>query len=414
MVHQTCAGSRRPIDRICGLDRPLDIVVVAACPFPYPRGTPIRILRTAEALADRGHRVRIVTYHFGRGETDERLAILRLRHGLGYRRAAPGPSLVKLTLLDPQLVWCLRRALAQEPADILYAHHYEGLLVALAARLARRERPAVIFDAHTLLASELPSYLAALPLAAVRRLAFALDRALPARADHVTTVTDRIRDKLVSDIGLPPDRVTTVANGVEVEHFARVPSAGALPVDRPPRILFTGNTAAYQRLDLLLDAFAIVARRHPTVELLLSLDGDTGALEARIAALGITGRVVLRPAVPFARLPDLLAEAEVAANPRIDADGTPVKLLNYMAAGRPIVSFAGAAPGLVDGETALLCPDGDVDAFAQTSLRLLEDRTLAGRLGAAARAHVERTARWSRAAETLERIMRKLLPPGAR
>jgi glycosyltransferase involved in cell wall biosynthesis len=395
------------------LDRPLDILVVAACPFPYPRGTPIRILRTAEALLDRGHRVRVVTYHLGQGDADPRLAITRLPRGLGYRKTSPGPSIVKLAALDPQLAWTLRRELAREPADVLYAHHYEGLLVALAARLGLRPRPPLVFDLHTLLASELPSYSGGLPSGPVRRLAFAIDRRLPPRADHLTTVTDRIRDKLIGELGVPAERVTTVENGVEVDHFASVPPAGPLAGDRAPRILFTGNPAPYQRLDLLLEAFAKLASRHPSAELVLSLDGDTAALRARIAALGLAERVTLRPAVPFAELPALLAEADVAANPRTDADGTPVKLLNYMAAGRPIVSFAGSAPGIVDGETALLCPDGDTDGFARALLRLIEDRVLAARLGAAARAHVDRTARWSRAAETLERVMRALVTPAS-
>ena len=49
------------------------IAIVAACPFPLPRGTPVRILRMAEALADRGHEVHVVTYHLElrRGELED-------------------------------------------------------------------------------------------------------------------------------------------------------------------------------------------------------------------------------------------------------------------------------------------------------------------------------------------------------
>ncbi len=391
---------------------PLAIAVVAACPFPWPRGTPIRVLRTAEALAELGHRVEIFTYPLGEGPVDPRLAIARVRHALGYHRTAPGPSPAKLLLLDPQLCLSLRRRLRRAPPiDVIYAHHVEGLLVALAAR--RDGRPPVVFDAHTLLGSELPTYGGRLLRPVLRRLAARLDRSLPVRADHVTAVTDRIRAKLVDELGLPADRVTTVPNGVEVDHFAAVPPAGPLPADRPPRILFTGNTAPYQRLDLLLDAFARLARRHAAVELLLAVDGDTADLHRRIAAAGLGERVRVVPAVPFDRLPALLAEADVAANPRIDADGAPVKLLNYMAAGRPVVSFRGAAPGVEHERTGLLCDDGDVEAFARALSRLLEDRALAARLGAAARARVAAHARWSHAGRRLELVMRTLVARGA-
>jgi hypothetical protein len=61
-----------------------------------------------------------------------------------------------------------------------------------------------------------------------------------------------------------------------------------------------------------------------------------------------------------------------------------------MALGMPIVCFQGAAHGFVHGETALLSPDGDIEAFASETLRLMEDSTLRAALGAAAREHVGR------------------------
>jgi hypothetical protein len=49
-------------------NRPLTVVMVAACPLPSTRGTSIRILRMAEALSERGHNVHIVTYHLEQSE----------------------------------------------------------------------------------------------------------------------------------------------------------------------------------------------------------------------------------------------------------------------------------------------------------------------------------------------------------
>lgn len=53
--------------------------MVAACPLPYPRGTRVRILRMAEALARRGHEVHVVTYHLGAGELSPMLHVHRIR-----------------------------------------------------------------------------------------------------------------------------------------------------------------------------------------------------------------------------------------------------------------------------------------------------------------------------------------------
>jgi glycosyltransferase involved in cell wall biosynthesis len=124
--------------------------------------------------------------------------------------------------------------------------------------------------------------------------------------------------------------------------------------------------------------------------------------------LGITSAIDVVQA-PFARIPDLLAGADVAVNPRIDCDGIPVKLLNYMAASKPVVSFVGSAPGLTHQETGWLVSDGDIDGFARGALTLLDDREMARRLGRNARQFVEAEHSWSRSAELCEEIYYRLL-----
>jgi glycosyltransferase involved in cell wall biosynthesis len=96
-------------------------------------------------------------------------------------------------------------------------------------------------------------------------------------------------------------------------------------------------------------------------------------------------------------------------NPRVECDGIPQKLLNYMAAGKPIVSFAGSAKHLVDGELGLVVPDRDTVSFARAIDRLLEDPDLAGRLGAAAGHFVRSTLSWEAAASRLEAVYEGLL-----
>ena len=132
------------------------IAMVAACPFPWPRGTPIRIHRMAEALGRRGHDVHVVTYHLGGQAPTPHMTVHRINGPSWYRRTAPGPSFAKLALLDPLLTSKLRRLLKAHPFDVIHAHHYEGLLAALFARA--RRKPPVVFDSHTLLETELPHY----------------------------------------------------------------------------------------------------------------------------------------------------------------------------------------------------------------------------------------------------------------
>lgn len=86
-----------------------------------------------------------------------------------------------------------------------------------------------------------------------------------------------------------------------------------------------------------------------------------------------------------------------------------MKLLNYMAAGRPIVSFAGSAKGLVHGQTAWLVEDGDVSGFARATIRLLDDPHLARTLGDRARQHVVANCSWDAVAGSVEGVYDRVL-----
>lgn len=112
--------------------RKLAIAMVAACPFPANRDTPSRIKGMAEALARRGHRVAVTTYHFGIDMPTRGIEVHRIPP-FSYRYLGPGPSLVKLLWLDPALMVTWLRLLRREPFDLIHAHHFEGALVGYAA-----------------------------------------------------------------------------------------------------------------------------------------------------------------------------------------------------------------------------------------------------------------------------------------
>jgi glycosyltransferase involved in cell wall biosynthesis len=373
----------------------LRIAVVAACPFPAARGTPIRIQRLSEGLARRGHEVHVVTYGLG-GPDPASLVVHRIRRVPGCAKTSPGPSLGKLLVLDPLLVGLLRRVLRETRTDLVHAHHYEGLLAALIA--SRGDKAPLIYDAHTSLASELPYYGPRFLAGFGRAFGRWVDARLPRRADHVIAVAPRVREALLRDGGVPPERISLVSNGVEVELFAAARrQSGERP--RSGRIVFTGNFAAYQRIDLLLDAFARVAKARADAKLVLVGESSFDPFEATARRLAVRDRIELVRA-PFDRIPLLLAEADIAVNPRTECDGIPQKVLNYMAAAKPVVSFAGSAVSIDDGVDGIVVPNGDTKAFADALLRLLDDPALAVRLGREGAVRAEAHSWDARAAET--------------
>jgi glycosyltransferase involved in cell wall biosynthesis len=352
----------------------------------------------------------VVTYHFGSGEVAPEVSIHRTPGVRSYRRLSPGPTYAKLALLDPLLTLKLAQVIRRHPIDVIHAHHFEGLLVSSLARLGTRIP--IIFDAHTLLTSELPYYRLGLPRQVKRFLAAAFDRHMPVLADHVITVTDRIRERLLRLGALRADGVTVVPNGVESHFFAR-PGGKPRTGKGSPTLIFTGNLAPYQGIDLMLQALRKVLDRRSDVRLKIVTNSSFERYTGLARELGIMEAIDIVPA-PFEEIPELLAGATVAVNPRTECDGIPVKLLNYMAAGKPIISFAGSAPGARHRETGWLVPDGDVDGFAEGALALLDDAEFAAGLGRNARRFVETEHSWEHSAEMAEDLYRRIISERAR
>ncbi|MGA2842313.1 MAG: glycosyltransferase family 4 protein [Steroidobacteraceae bacterium] len=377
------------------------IAVVAACPFPAARGTPIRIHRIADELARRGHEVDVFTYHLGAGHADAAFGIHRIPNIRTYRKHSPGPSYQKLILLDPLLAGKLVSALRRRRYDVLHAHHAEGLLAALPAHLLFRIP--LIFDVHTLLETELPYYRMGLSRALLRRLGRALDARLPRLADHVIAVSDEIRVALVEKFGYPPHALSVIPNGVEASFCDTPAPLNSRSLHPGPTVVYAGNLAPYQRIDLLLRGFAAALTRRSDLWLQIYTDSSFLEFESLAKEIGIRERVCV-DSVTLDQLPAHLAAADVAVNPRTECGGLPQKLLNYMAAGCPIVSFAGSAKHLTHGCTGLMVPDNDIDALAEEILRLIADKDLARRLGTAARTFARNELGWASVAERIEAV----------
>src|SRR5256714_7347511 len=112
---------------------------------------------------------------------------------------------------------------------------------------------------------------------------------------------------------------------------------------------------------------------------------------------------------PLADLPSYLALADVTVVSRPECPGHPVKLLNYMLAGKPTACFEGAAKGVRHLHDAFIVPNHDSDALGQGIVTLLQDRALATELGANARATVLADFDWRRICRKIEHIYDRLL-----
>lgn len=383
---------------------PLRIAMVAACPFPANRGTPSRIQRMAEGLARTGHRVDILTYHFGEPLPVQGVRVIRIPRA-PYRRLAPGPSGVKLGLLDPLLALRLLACGRRRRYHLIHAHHFEGALVGLAVRPLLRVP--LIYDAHTTLAGELHYY----DFPRWQRVSDYLDRRVPTWADHVVAVSETLREDLVHR-GVAPGRIDVIPTGVNLEAFE-----GAGPEAVRERwglagrrvIIYTGSLETFQGVGFLLRAMPEVFQEVRDAVLVLVGGGQMDAVADQCRRLGIASRVILAGHRPFAEVPGFLSAADVAVAPRPECPGIPQKLVNYMAAGRAVVSFRSSAKLVEHGVSGWVVPDGDIRGLARGILRLLGDPVLRQRLGDGARAAVVGRWEWPVLCRRLEGVYLRIL-----
>ena len=155
---------------------------------------------------------------------------------------------------------------------------------------------------------------------------------------------------------------------------------------------------------LLLRSFARVRAQVPAARLVLVTHAAPGALEHAVGP----GVEIVR-AASYDEVRARLDAADVAVSPRAERSGFPMKLLNYMAAGKAIVASAGCAKGLRDGVSGRVVPDGDEGAFAAAVVELLSDRAARARLGAAARRAVGDPRAWDGVLDRIEAVYRNLL-----
>lgn len=251
--------------------------------------------------------------------------------------------------------------------------------------LARRRSGRVILDLNAVQALEME--LEGKPEKAIRAYDDALRYALDA-SDVVRVHNEPLRDAYHRRYGVPLARLAVLPIPNDVAPAPPPPPQG------PPSFVYAGSAQPWQGLPLLVDAFERVARQRPEARLSLFTAKLPQDLAARVRSPALDGRVSvgsLPHAELLARLPAFTAM--VIPRPKTDITdvATPIKLTEALGAGLPVVSFdvAGVESYLRPSGGGLLVKSGDVDALADTMLRVADDRALQ-------RALAERGHAWAR------------------
>jgi glycosyltransferase involved in cell wall biosynthesis len=372
-------------------------------------GPALHVAYLSAGLADRGYDTTLVSGKVGSGE--ESMAFVARQRGvrietLGnlHREIAP--------LRDLRTILRLSQLIRRERPTILHTHTAKaGAVGRIAALLAGDARPPVVV--HTFHGHVLRGYFNPVLTAGFRL----LERTLAHVATKLIAVSPEVRDDLVALGVAPASKFTVIRLGIElderVEHSDEVRQATRRLLGVPPDAFvvgWIGRMTAVKRTEDIARTLQALVEHGVDAYLCLVGDGpDRPDLERRMHELGVAKRCLFvgyqENVAGFYEAMDALLLTSVN-------EGTPVSVIEALAAERPVVAtrVGGVSDVVRDGVDGFLVGVADVESLAARLAELAADPDLRARMGAAGRARVVERYAVERLVDEVDRLYRSLLP----
>jgi len=397
----------------------VDLLYLADIRLPLERANGLQTVSTCHALAARGHRVTLLVRPDTAADARDPLAFYGLDPIDGFaiaRVPVAGPAPLRRA---HYLAAAVRHSLAPPRPTVVFTRDLG--VASLLARLPRAGRPPLVYESHgyaPTVSALMPTLHARAASASAAKLARLerRERRVWASADGYVTLTTAHAEELADRFG-PRRACAIVPDGARLN--AERTFAWTGPRAEHPIVAYAGHLYPWKGVDVLIEALALlpdVAGRivggHPR-------EPDLERATALAAARDLGPRVQFTGLLPPQDVAGAIADADVLVLPNTATEvsaryTSPLKLFEYLAAGRPIVAsrLPALAEVLEDGVNALLVAPGDPTALADAIRRLLADPALALRLAARAFADAEQYS-WARRAERLDVVLARALSPTA-
>lgn len=370
-------------------------------------GPSVHVILLTAGLREKGYETRLIV---GREAPSEgNLLDMARQKGIEIEQLA-GLGREIRPLADLVTLWQLYGLIRKCQPEIVHTHTAKaGVLGRIAARLAGV--PVIV---HTYHGHVLRGYFGPLKTAFFRRLETALARI----TDVAITVSAALRDDLVGMGVAPREKIRVVPLGLDLARFARPHARGELRAtcgagESETLIGVVGRLVPIKDIDCFLEAASRVSAAAPRARFAIVGDGELRAvLEQKAAALGLGARATF---VGWRKdLESVYADLDVVVNSSRN-EGTPVALIEAMAAGRPVVATAvgGTADLLGEGARGVLVPPADPAALAEAILRTLGSPDESARRAGAAQEYVLTHHSVDRLLRDIDDLYRELLPHAA-
>jgi glycosyltransferase involved in cell wall biosynthesis len=217
---------------------------------------------------------------------------------------------------------------------------------------------------------------------------WALYRLVMQLSDHVFVQSEQMKRDIAA-YGVPEEKMTAVPMGVPDKIFDTA-QARQCPI-QPGQIVYIGTLAAVRRMQVLIEAFAEVHGRFPDARLVIVGEGDMPwerpSLEQHAQQLGLDQAIRFTGFLPIEQAWEIAAAAQCCVSPIYPTPvlnaGSPTKLVEYMALGRPVVCNDHPEQSEIIQESgAGLCVRWGAHAFAGAMIWMLEHPEEAEAMGA--------------------------------
>ena len=373
---------------------------------PYPQDP--RVRREALALRDAGYDVAVVCRSVRGQPQRETVDGVRV-----YRYPRPLRPRGLLTFAFHYAYSTLAalalsvQAFRERPFDVVHAHNPPDTL-ALVGGLYKLLGRRFVYDHHDLA----PEMYAARSSGAGNPLvykALVLLEKLSCRfADHVIATNESYRAMELERGNVAPERITVVRNGPGIESISSVDPDAELRARAGTLIGFLGVMGYQDGVDHLLRAVHHLVHdlgRKDTLCVLIGTGDARPDLQNLARELGIQDHTWFTGFIPMRDVLRYLATVDVCVDPDPSTPfsdrSTMIKMMDYMAVGKPIVAFDLPENRFTAGEAALYVPPDEDLELARGIAALMDDPERRLRMGAFGRRRIETTLAWAKSVPNL-------------
>jgi len=238
------------------------------------------------------------------------------------------------------------------------------------------------------------------------------EKRIPSYVDTISVASDGLWEACAR-MGFPEERMRKVPVGADLEAFSPETNGSSFRLEAPleigdrPLVTYLGQIEGAAYASLFVNACALLADRFPEAIWMVVGGGKIlWKVERDAYNMNLSHRIVFTDYIPSARIPEILAATDVAVACFSDEAfvrcKSPLKVAEYLAAGKAIVATRVGEVPWMTGDAAILVDPGSASGLASGIADLLENRDLRHQLGRKARLRAEDEINWDRSAQKLE------------